>query len=70
MLNSLRATFQALSPRVFPYPGFALALLAGSLGGWLFAAANLPLPWMLGSMTACTVGALARAPIVASCGRP
>jgi membrane AbrB-like protein len=65
MLNSLRATFQALSPRVFPYRGFALALLAGTLGGWLFAAGNLPLPWMLGSMTACTLGALARAPIVA-----
>jgi membrane AbrB-like protein len=65
MLPSLRATFQALSPRVFPYPGFALALLVGALGGWLFARASLPLPWMLGSMTACTIGALVRAPMTA-----
>ncbi|HSV29411.1 MAG TPA: AbrB family transcriptional regulator [Candidatus Omnitrophota bacterium] len=36
----------------------ALALLLGSAGGAAFFVLNLPLPWMLGSMTACTVAAL------------
>ncbi|HEX2553806.1 MAG TPA: AbrB family transcriptional regulator [Microvirga sp.] len=65
MLPLLRATLREFSPRVFPYRGFALALLAGGAGGWLFARAGLPLPWMLGSMTVCTIGAVLRAPIVA-----
>lgn len=38
---------------------WALSLSLGGAGGTLFHALNLPLPWMLGSMTACTVAALA-----------
>jgi uncharacterized protein len=37
----------------------------GTAGGWTFAQLNLPLPWMLGAVTACTLAALARAPIAA-----
>ena len=35
-----------------------LALAVGSAGGALFNLLTLPLPWMLGSMTACTVAAI------------
>jgi membrane AbrB-like protein len=65
MLRSVRTIVAAFSPRIFPYRRFGLAQLVGTGGGWLFARAGLPLPWMLGSMTACTIAALARAPIEA-----
>lgn len=54
-----------LAPSRFPYAKFAAALALGIAGGWLFHAANLPLPWMLGPMTVCTLAALVRAPIAA-----
>src|SRR5918997_1761377 len=41
------------------------ALSLGAAGGWLFAWLQLPLPWMLGPMTVCTIAALFRAPIAA-----
>lgn len=44
-------------------PGIALALVLGSLGGWGASALALPLPWMIGAMTATTVAAVAGAPI-------
>ena len=44
-------------------PGIALALLLGTLGGWAASALDLPLPWMIGAMTATTVAAVAGAPI-------
>ena len=50
-------------PSRFPYRRFALALALGLAGGSLFALAQLPLPWMLGAMTACTLAALLRAPV-------
>ena len=56
---------QAFSPAAFPYGRFFGALLIGALGGWLFVQARLPLPWMLGSMTACTLASLVRTPIAA-----
>jgi membrane AbrB-like protein len=66
-LTNLRKTcFAALggfSPRIFPYGRFAAALLLGSVGAWVFLRLNLPLPWMLGSMTICTIAALLRVPI-------
>ena len=65
MLPDARSTLAALHPSVFPYGRFALALLLGTLGGWLFARLHMPLPWMLGSMLACTLGALVTAPIAA-----
>jgi membrane AbrB-like protein len=40
-------------------------LALGILGGWSFARLGLPLPWMLGPMTVCTLAALLRAPIAA-----
>lgn len=39
-------------------PRLILALVLGGGGGALFFFLNLPLPWMLGSMTACTLAAL------------
>jgi hypothetical protein len=41
----------------------AAALTIGAVGGYIFAHFRLPLPWMLGSMAACTIAALAGAPI-------
>ncbi len=38
-----------------------LALALGATGGTLFFLADLPLPWMLGAMTACIIAALAGA---------
>lgn len=62
---SCRSWVRSLSPSVFPYGRFLAALLIGTLGGWIFLRLSLPLPWMLGSMTACTLAALLRAPIKA-----
>lgn len=50
-------------PAEFGYRRFLAAITLGTLGGWLFVRLSLPLPWMLGSMTACTIAAIARAPI-------
>jgi len=65
LIAELRAALWALSPSRFPYARFAAALAIGTLGGWCFLQLALPLPWMLGSMTICTVAALLRAPIAA-----
>jgi membrane AbrB-like protein len=43
--------------------GLALALLLGTLGGAAFYELNGPLPWMLGSMLACGLGALLKLPL-------
>jgi hypothetical protein len=65
VIADLRDGLWALSPARFPYRRFVAALLLGAAGGWLFAWARLPLPWMLGPMTVCTIAALFRAPIAA-----
>jgi uncharacterized membrane protein AbrB (regulator of aidB expression) len=62
---ALKGWLRTFTPASFPYVRFATGLLVGALGGWLFAWAGLPLPWMLGSMTACTLASLVRAPIAA-----
>ncbi len=54
---------ESFKPSVFPYPGFALAMVVGGIGGWVFATLKLPLPWMLGSMLFCTFAAVGRLPI-------
>lgn len=46
----------------------ALALLIGAIGGYLFFIANMPLPWMLGSMLSVAVVAVAGAPVALSLG--
>ncbi|PVE24225.1 monooxygenase [Microvirga sp. KLBC 81] len=61
----MKGWLRAFTPASFPYVRFFAALLVGTLGGWIFARSNLPLPWMLGSMTACTLASLVRAPIAA-----
>lgn len=63
--EDLRSGLQAMAPGRFPYRRFALALLIGACGGWLFVWLKLPLPWMLGPMTFCTLAALFRGPVAA-----
>src|SRR4051812_49597262 len=65
LIGDLRDGLWALSPSRFPYRRFIAALMLGAAGGWTFAYLRLPLPWMLGPMTVCTVAALFRAPIAA-----
>src|SRR5687767_12319312 len=59
----LRSWLRSFRPAEFRYGRFLAAIALGTFGGWLFFRLNLPLPWMLGSMTACTLAAIARAPI-------
>jgi uncharacterized protein len=65
LIGELRDGIWALSPSRFPYRRFFAALALGGAGGWSFARLQLPLPWMLGPMTVCTIAALFRAPIAA-----
>jgi hypothetical protein len=65
LIGDLRDGLWALSPARFPYRRFIAALALGTAGGWAFARLQLPLPWMLGPMTVCTIAALFRAPIAA-----
>lgn len=68
-MSWLRRSFEhsrhVLAPERFPWPSFLRALALGCFGGWLFARLGLPLPWMLGSMTLITLGALLRWPLAA-----
>lgn len=52
-------------PASFPYGRFALAMVIGIAGGWLFATLKVPLPWMLGPLAFSTVAALLGAPVAA-----
>lgn len=45
---------------------FLAALVLGAVGGGLFWAIGAPLPWVLGSMTACAAGGIAGMPVQAS----
>lgn len=65
LLGEFRGGLEAMAFGRFPYRRFALALLIGFCGGWLFAWLKLPLPWMLGPMTFCTLAALVRGPVAA-----
>lgn len=64
-LAEIRSGLLDLRPSRFPYGRFALALAIGIVGGYLFLRASLPLPWMLGAMTLCTVAALLHVPVAA-----
>jgi membrane AbrB-like protein len=63
--RDFRGGLAAMRPSRFPYAKFAAALVLGIAGGWLFAWQELPLPWMLGPMTVCTLAALMKLPIAA-----
>ena len=65
LFSHLHSIARDFSPSRFPYARFAAALAIGTAGAWLFTRWNLPLPWMLGAMTACTLAALLRAPMAA-----
>lgn len=52
-------------PERFPYFRFGLALAIGAVGALIFLFLKLPLAWMLGSMSACTIASLLGARIVA-----
>ena len=49
-------------------PRIGLALLIGAVGGWLAELGGLPLPWMIGSMLATTLAALAGLPVAMRMG--
>lgn len=53
------AGVKAFAPSRFPYFRFMIALAIGLVGALIFVYFNTPLPWMLGSITATTVAALA-----------
>lgn len=59
-LADIRDGFLEMKPGVFPYSRFALALALGIAAGYAFQKLNLPLPWMMGPMIACTLAALCR----------
>lgn len=63
--EGLRSWGQLFTPAHFPYGRFALALAIGGVGSFVFLTLNLPLPWMLGAMCACTLATLVRAPVAA-----
>jgi uncharacterized protein len=44
---------------------FVTAVTIGAIGGGVFAAIGAPLPWVLGSMAACALAAIARLPVAA-----
>jgi len=44
---------------------FLAALVVGAAGGMLFAAVGAPLPWVLGSMTACAAASIGGLPVAA-----
>jgi len=55
----------AADPLLAPSPArVALTLALGAFGGWAAVALHLPLPWMIGAMTAVTVAAAAHLPVV------
>jgi membrane AbrB-like protein len=54
-----------LAPANFPWRGFLATLALGVTGALLFDGWGIPLPWMLGSMTIVTLGAVLRLPLVA-----
>lgn len=56
---------EVLAPGRFPWGAFLRTLALGAAGGWLFTQLGLPLPWMLGSMTLITLGAVLRWPLAA-----
>lgn len=49
----------------FPFSRFGCALAFGTAGGTTFYLVGIPLPFMLGSMFACMVAAIARLPVLA-----
>lgn len=58
-----KATAAADSTRKPSLQTVSTALAIGALGGWLATLAGIPLPWMLGSMTAVTLAALGNLPV-------
>lgn len=65
LFDDISSGVRAFAPARFPYSRFALALAIGFVGALIFVYINTPLPWMLGSMTATTIAALAGAKIAA-----
>jgi uncharacterized protein len=63
--SSIHSLGRSFSPPAVQYGPFALALAIGSCGALLFQWLHLPLPWMLGSLSICTLAALLRVPVAA-----
>jgi len=65
LFDDLSAIGRAFAPSQFAYRQFFLAIGIGLVGALIFVYLKAPLPWMLGSMTASTIAALAGARISA-----
>jgi membrane AbrB-like protein len=63
--NNVLEGLDAFSANRFPYAQFAKALAIGLAGALLFVYLKTPLPWMLGSIAATTIAALAGVRITA-----
>ncbi len=64
--KTLKAKDVCRKPKPVPnLPRVALGLAIGAAGGFLFALLSLPLPWMLGALTASMVASVARLPVLA-----
>ncbi|MFN3615482.1 MAG: AbrB family transcriptional regulator [Rubrimonas sp.] len=55
-----RSAASAVSPDRLNWPLLLKTLAIGGAGGWLFQRLGMPLPWMLGSMTAVTAAVMAQ----------
>ena len=65
LFDDFSSGVRALAPSRFSYSRFLLALAIGLVGALIFVYLNMPLPWMLGSMTATTIAALSGARVAA-----
>ncbi len=68
--GSTSAARRDTAPRVVPgsfdwrlFTRYALALIIGAAGSFLFVHFNLPLPWFLGALTFCLIASVAALPI-------
>jgi membrane AbrB-like protein len=65
LIDDFGTGLRGLAPTRFPYPRFVAAVLLSLVGAWVFLRLGMPLPWMLGPLTFCTVGAVLNLPIAA-----
>jgi len=58
LFDDISSGVRAMAPSRFPYSRFLFALAIGLVGAVIFVYLNMPLPWMLGSLTTTTIAAL------------
>lgn len=63
--ETLTHSLNLFKPAHFPYARFAFTIALSVGAGWAFQRLGVPLAWMLGPMTACTLAVLFGAPVAA-----